>query len=226
MTESQELAKPRRRWLRPLAAVLIVGLVGLLAVVAALPWIVELPFVQARLAAAASRVLAPGAVRFDHMTVWWSRPTQITNLVLRDAQGDDIVVSPTAHLSWTLRETLVSWPDPLTVTLDHAKVDIERLADGTIDLLDTLKPILKDEPDRTILVRVVSGKLRFRAAGLNEPFLADQADIDLDLNAYPQPNAWRMKLERAARRRSRGPSRSRGAWAGRKGKTVSPKISR
>ena len=38
----------------------------LLALVLALPWVVELPPVQRLLANLASRVMAPGAVRFDH----------------------------------------------------------------------------------------------------------------------------------------------------------------
>lgn len=197
MTTPPEIPRPRRRWLRRVFLVAVVGLGGLLCVVLALPWTVELPFAQRGLAAAATRVLAPSAVLFDHITVSWSRPIVLRNVILRDAQGDDIVASPDAHLSWNLWDALWSRPDPLTLTLDHARVDIERLTDGTIDLLDTLKPVLKDEPDRTILVRIADGTLRFRAAGLKEPFTADKADIDLDLNAYPQPNAWRLKLERA-----------------------------
>jgi translocation and assembly module TamB len=196
MTESPQVSKPRRRWLRRLFIALSLGLIGLLGLILALPWIVELPWIQRTLAGAASRMLAPSALAFRHIRVSWSRPIEIEDLVLRDAQGEEIIVSSTAHLSWNLRETLVNRPDPLTLTLDHANVDIERLADGTIDLLDTLKPILKDEPDRTILVRIVDGKLRLRAAGLNEPFHADKADIDLDLNAFPRPNAWRMTLQR------------------------------
>ncbi|MGC8642454.1 MAG: hypothetical protein ACP5XB_21545 [Isosphaeraceae bacterium] len=222
MTQSQDVSNPRRRWLRRLSLILIVGLVCVLALVAALPWIVETPIVQRRLAAAASRVLAPAEVRFDHLRVFWSRPIEIANLVLRDAQGDDIVSSPTAHLSWNLRETLLSRPDPVTLTLDHAIVDIERLADGTFDLLETLRPILKDEPDRTILVRVVDGTLRFRAAGLNEPFYADKANIDLDLNAYPQPNAWRLKLERAVANAAPGTVQITGSVGRKKGENGRP----
>ena len=101
------------------------------------------------------------------------------------------------HLSWNLRDILVSRPDPVTLTLDRAGVDIERSAAGKVDLLETLKPILQDEPDRTLLVRVVEGRLRFRNEGLDEPFVAEKANIDLDLNAYPQPIAWKMALERS-----------------------------
>ena len=185
-------------WLRWLILAAVGGLAGLAALVLALPWVVELPPMQRLLASLATKVMAPGAVRFDHLRVFWNRSTEIDGLVLRDAQGDDLVVSPHARFSWSLRrilEILVKRPAVGTLTLDHAAVDIERSASGNVDLLETLKPILKDEPDLTLLVRVVDGKLRFRNEGLEEPFLADKADIELDLNAYPQPIAWRMNLE-------------------------------
>ncbi len=217
MTSSQEVPKPRRRWLRWLSLAAVIGLIVLLALVLVLPWIVEVPWVQRRLVAGASRVLAPSSVRFDHLRVSWTRPTEIDGLVLRDAQGDDIVVSPRAHLSWNLREILLNRPDPLTLTLDRASVDIERSAAGTVDLLETLKPILKDEPDRTLLVRVVDGKLRFRSEGLDEPFLADKANIDLDLNAFPQPIAWRMALERAGESGPPGSVQIKGSMSRKKG---------
>ena len=210
ITSSQDVPKPRHRWVRWLFITTTCVLAGLIALVLALPWVVELPAMQRLLASLATRVMAPGAVRFDHLSVYWNRPTEITRLVLRDAQGDDIVVSPHARFSWTLRQILLSRPAVATLTLDEAAVDIERSANGNVDLLETLKPILKDEPDLTLLVRVVDGKLRFRNEGLDEPFLADKANIELDLNAFPEPIAWRMNLERAAEQPATGSVRIEG----------------
>ena len=210
MTLSQDVPKPRRRRGLRLLIAALGGLAGLLVLVLAIPWIVEVPAIQRMLARLATRVMAPGAVRFEHLSVFWNRPIQIAGLVLRDAQGDDIVVSPQAHFSWSLGQILLTRPASATLTLDHAAVDIERSANGTVDLLETLKPILNDEPDLTLLVRVVDGKLRFRDEGLEEPFLADKADIDLDLNAYPQPIAWRMRLERVLAKAESGEVRIQG----------------
>lgn len=144
----------------------------------------------------ADRLMAPGSVRFDRLRVSWSRPTEIEGLVLRDAQGDDIVAAPKAHFAWNLWEILVSRPATGVLTLDRANVSIERFADGRIDLLETLRPIISDRPKRTLLIRVVDGTLQFRVEGLSEPIVADAANIELDLNAYPGPVAWRMKLAR------------------------------
>ena len=196
MTSTPESPRRRRRWGRRLALVLLCGLTGLIALILALPWIIEVPWVQRQLAAQASRVLAPGAVRFEHVSVSWNRPITILGLVLKDAQGDEIVVSPRATLDWNLRQLVLTQPKTATLTLDKASVDIERSSEGKIDLLETLKPVLSDEPKVTLLVRVVEGKLRFRDEGLGQPFEADKANIDLDLNAYPQPISWRMDLER------------------------------
>ena len=87
---------------------------------------------QRLLASLATRVMAPGAVRFEHLSVFWNRPTEIDGLVLRDAQGDDIVVSPHAHFSWSLRQILLTRPASAMLTLDQAAVDIERSASGTV----------------------------------------------------------------------------------------------
>ena len=170
----------------------------------ALPWIVTLGPVQRQLAVQANRLMAPGSVRFDRLRVSWSRPTEIDGLVLRDAQGDDIVAAPKAHFAWNLWEILVTRPATGTLTLDRADVSIERFADGRIDLLETLRPIISDRPKRTVLIRVVEGTLRFRVEGLSEPILADSANIELDLNAFPGPVAWRMKLARTVGRTDPG----------------------
>jgi hypothetical protein len=145
----------------------------------------------------ANRLLAPGGVRFDHLRVSWSRPTEIEGLVLRDPQGDEVVVAPRARWSWSLWEILVTRPGSSTLTLYQADLDIERSADGIVDLLESLKPILSDRPVRTLLIQVDEGKLRFRNQGQSVPFLADKANIGLDLNAYPQPITWGMALVRS-----------------------------
>ncbi|MFO0891838.1 MAG: hypothetical protein U0790_22210 [Isosphaeraceae bacterium] len=195
MTSPPEAPK-RRRWTRLLFATLGAGLVLLVALVLCLPWIVNAPFAQRFLASQAARIMAPGGVRFDRIRISWTRPTEIDGLVLTDPQGDEIVTSPKAHFSWSLREMIFTRPVEMTLTLDHASVDIQRDETGQLDLLETLKPVLSDKPAHTLMIRIPDGKLRFRAAGLNEPFLAEPAHIDLDLIAYPGPIAWRMNLQR------------------------------
>jgi translocation and assembly module TamB len=183
------------RWLvRALSALALLTVLALLF----LPWLLTCRPVEQWLTARASRVLAPGAVHFEHLQASWTQPTEISHLTLRDAQGRDIVVAPRAQLSWSLGHILLGAYGSATLKLAGASVDIERSASGSVNLLETLRPILGDDPKRTILVRVANGKLCVRQEGLAEPFLADPANIELDLNAYPQPIAWRMSLEHSA----------------------------
>lgn len=198
MTPSQESPRRRRRWKFWLSISAVALLGGLAALVLALPWIIGRPWAQHQLTIQANRLLAPGGVKFDRLRVSWSRPTEIEGLVLRDPQGDDVVTSPRAHFSMSLWELLVTRPNTATLTLDQASVDIERGADGKVDLLETLEPILSDRPKNTLLIRIPDGKLRFRHEGLEPPIVADRAEIHLDLNAYPRPIAWDMKLTRTA----------------------------
>src|SRR5262249_9557492 len=110
MTSTQEVAKPRRRWWRWLSIATAICLIVILAIALALPWIVELSWMQRGLMAVGCKILAPSSVRFDHLRVSWTRPTEIDGLVLRDARGDDIVAAPQAYVSWNLREILLSRP--------------------------------------------------------------------------------------------------------------------
>jgi translocation and assembly module TamB len=196
MAISPDPPKRPRRWARRLAIAAAAGLGCLVVLVLALPWIISLPFVQRLLAAQANRVIAPSSVRFEGVSVWWTRPTEIVGLALRDAQGDEVLASPRASFSWSLRELLVTRPKEMTLTLNQATMDIERGGNGQVDLLETLRPVIQERPERTLLIRIPDGKLRVRAEGLNDAFLAGPADIAIDLNAYPGAVAWRMTLHR------------------------------
>ncbi|MDR3621055.1 MAG: hypothetical protein P4L85_17015 [Paludisphaera borealis] len=185
--------RSRRRWLLWLVlAVVAVPFV----LFAALPWIAGTPFAKHRIEAFANQILAPGGVAFDRVRLSWFRPTEIDGPTLIDPQGDKIVSAPSGTFSWSLWQILFARPMVGTLALHHGAVDLERSADGTVDLLQTLKPILKDKPERTIQVRLDDATLRFRQEGLADPFYADKADIEIDLARYPEPISWNLKLAR------------------------------
>jgi translocation and assembly module TamB len=185
--------RARRRWRLIALAVLLIG-AGLIA---ALPWVLELPAVQRRLAAEGSRILAPSSVAFSAMRFSWVRPTEISGLVLHDAQGDQIVTAPRAVFHWNLREILFGRPKIATLALHQADLDIERRQDGTVDLYDTLRPVISDHPEIRLVIRIDNGRLRFRDPSFPDPVIADQADIDLDLGRGSQPISWNIRLAQA-----------------------------
>ena len=220
-TSTKVFGSPQRK-LRWAALTVVILLLLIATVFLFLPWVVALPGLQHWLSAQASRVLAPGTVHFNRLRVSWRHPTEIDGLALRDAQGSDMIVAPSAQFSWNLWHTLVNPRGSATLTLAKATVDIKRSASGSINLLETLKPILGDDPDRTILVRISNGTLRFQQEGLAEPFLADSAHIELDLNAYPQPIAWRMKLAQSGNEAQPGSLQIEGSMSRRKEGQSSP----
>src|ERR1017187_4472405 len=73
---------------------------------AALPWVLSLPLAQRQLAAAANRILAPSRMQFRSITLSWTHSTQITGVVLLDAQGDRLLVAPRAVFNWSLSQIL------------------------------------------------------------------------------------------------------------------------
>ena len=116
---------------------------------------------------------------------------------MRDAQGDQVLTAPRAAFQWNLREILFSRPKSATLALHQANLDIERRQDGTIDLYETLRPVISDHPEIRLVIRIDNGRLRFRDPSFPDPVIADQADIDLDLGRDSEPIAWNIRLAQA-----------------------------
>ena len=93
--------RARRRWFWA-----VFGLLVLIAgVTAALPWMFSLPAAQRRMALEANKILAPSSVEFGAIRLSWFRPTEISNVVLHDAQGDRSWRVPRATFGWNLWQT-------------------------------------------------------------------------------------------------------------------------
>ncbi len=170
-------------------------------IIAALPWILVLPFAQRQLNAAANRILAPGRVEFGSIALSWNHSTLIKGLVLRDAQGDGVVVSPRAVFDWSLSQILFAQPEDARLLISNGDLDIERFADGTVDLYETLKPVIKDHPEKRIVIRIPTGSLRFRDPAFSEPVIAERADMTINLGRLNEPVRWDIHLSRTDERR-------------------------
>jgi translocation and assembly module TamB len=164
--------------------------------IAALPWVLALPRAQRWLATAANKIMAPGSVEFRSLRISWFLPTEATDFVLRDHQGEPVLTAPRAVFGWNLRQILFARPPGATLTFHKGDLDIERFADGTVDLYETLKPVLEEHPKKRLVIRVEDGRLRFRDPLLAEPLVADRADIMVDLAVDSQPIAWKIDFAR------------------------------
>ena len=167
--------------------------------IAALPWVLALPFAQRQLAAAANRILAPGRVEFSSIALSWNHSTSISGLVLRDAQGDELLVSPRAVFNWSLSQILFAQPTNARLLLERGDLDIERFADGTVDLYETLKPVISEHPKKRLVIRIPDGSLRFRDPAFSEPVVAEKADMTIDLGMLYEPINWDIHLTRFKR---------------------------
>jgi translocation and assembly module TamB len=193
-TNPRPAAGKKRRWPKVLAG----GLVLLLALVAAIPWgLSSTQAGQRWLLKEANRALAPGGGRIAWTTLRlsWFGPTRLTGVVLRDAQGDPVIAAPRATLDRTLIQLLFDRPRFGTLVLQNGAVDAQQQPDGTVDLYETIKPILRFDPRTHLKVIVEKGPLRFRSAWLAEPLSAEQADVVLEIGPAPRPITWQLDLK-------------------------------
>ncbi|SIO58618.1 translocation and assembly module TamB [Singulisphaera sp. GP187] len=187
----------RRRW-KVLAGVLIL----IVCAIAAIPWGLGTRPARRWLLAQANRALAPAGIDFATIRFSWFGPTRLTNFVLRDAQHDQVIASPNAVWDRNLRQILFERPRLGTFDLKSASLDVERHADGSIDLYEAIKPVLGKNPGTDLHIRMQRARLRFRTAGQPVPVTAERADLTLDVPAAPRPIAWNLQLENPATRNS------------------------
>ena len=180
----------RRRWLMVGLGLLMIG-AGLIA---ALPWLLALPIAQRRMVAEANKILAPSSVEFGAIRLSWFKPTEISNVVLHNARGGKLIAAPRATFGWNLWQVLVSHPEEAHLAIDQGDVDIERFADGTVDLYETLRPVISEHPQVRLIIRVNNGRLRFRDPLFTDPVVADSAQVDLNLGRNSEPITWDIRL--------------------------------
>lgn len=197
---------PRRRrklrWL--LLAAVVPLLVGLL-LTALLPSYLSTPSMRAWLLRQANQALAPdGSLDVARFHFSWFGPTRLDGFTLRNGQSKIVVRSPSALWDRTLAQILFERPDYGTLDLGPARLDIERRADGTIDLYEALGPLKQPNPHANLNVRVRGGSLRLASPGLDRPFEVESIDVVLNRPPAPRPIAWDITL--AGRDREHGPT--------------------
>ena len=183
-------ARKRRRawkWLA-ITSLLAIGLV------AGLPWLLGTPPARAWLVGRINARLAPGSVELEGLGLSWLGPIEITGVNLRDPRGKTVLAARRVGLDRGALGLLASRPDYGTITIEGATVDVERRADGSIDVLEALGLGAKPEEAPTspapapapeaapviskMAVRVVikGGTLRVAAPELAEPIVSKGLD--------------------------------------------------
>jgi hypothetical protein len=179
-----------RRYWKPLASLVF----GMIVVVGAIPWLLGTAPARHWIVARANRVLAPGSLELGALRLSWFGPTRVEGLVLRDAQGDRVVAAPRASLNRTFGQILTDRARSGIIALEEASLDVERLADGKIDLFETIKPLLNQDPRNDLTIRLDRARLQIRAAGLSEPIVSDRTDFTLKIPPAPRPLSWTLGM--------------------------------
>ena len=133
--------RPRHRLLKAFASLVLLG--G--GLVAALPWLLGTPPARAMLMARVNARLAPGSARLDGLGLSWTGPVVLDGLTLVDPKGKAVLAARRVTLARGLLGLIASRPDYGTITVEDAAVDVERRADGSVDLLDALASLSTPE---------------------------------------------------------------------------------
>jgi translocation and assembly module TamB len=193
--EKSSRAAARKKWRgrigRIVAALVILALVAALA----FPWFLGSGPARRWMLGRANRFLAPGGLAIEKFQFSWFGPTRMTRFAIIDPQGERVVDSPVAVWDRNLWQVLFEQPRLGTLTLEHGALDVERRADGSIDLAGALQALYATAPEASLTIHVVDGSLRLRSRGLGRPLVASKTDIVIVRRPAPEPMTWRANLE-------------------------------
>ncbi len=208
MAKDAPVRKVKKRRLLKIFAGL---LVAMLVLVAALPWILSSSLARSFLLAQINGKLGSGRVEVDSFRFSWSGPIVAEGLVLKEADGEAILAAPSAVWDRGLWHLLTDRPHYGTVTLDGAKIELERRRDGSLNLARALglepknpTPDLprnapQDESQNVrpdVVLKVIHGSIRVRSPELPEHFVAEKLEMTVNLAALPDPLSWHVAMGR------------------------------
>ncbi len=180
----------RRRW--PVALVAAIAVLGLVVL---LPTLLGRSLALRIFSTRADRLLAPGSLEARAVHLSWFGPTRIVGVALRDGQGKRLIAADRAEVGWGLWQILFANPETIPLRLPGAELAIDRGADGRIDLLETLRPIIRPHPRYRLIVEIPDGRLQWSDASLARPIEADRTEIRLEIPRDPDPIQWKVSLQ-------------------------------
>jgi translocation and assembly module TamB len=209
--QGQGQAPRKRSFARRLARAGLIATVGLAVVVAALPWLASTPPARDAIVTRVNAAIAPSRVEVKGLSLSWFGAIRLTGVSLKNSAGKVLIDAERATTDRGLLALARDASQLGVVTLEGAAVDVERRADGSIDLVDALVPPRPADapapesvavgpkaeaaatPDVTL--RIARGKLRLATPELAEPLVADGFDMDVVLPAAADKKlSWRIRL--------------------------------
>ena len=188
----------RRRWF------LIAGLTLLIpTLLVASPLLLNTPVGNRLIGRRLDRAFSPGRLRIGAIRLSWVRPTRLTDIALGDPTGKTVVTAPSASLSASLWGLITHPNRPGTLALEGAAFEVERRADGSIDLAESRQGIFAGRdplrgPRRSGL-RPPRRSIRVRGTPiLARPIAAESMDLLVHLRPSPASDIWSIHLKQAA----------------------------
>ncbi len=189
--------KPRRSWTRWIGLGFAAVVLLTLASVILLPQITQHPTIQQALITWMDRALAPGHLRIERIELAWFRPTQLHGVVLIDRHDTEVLRAPRVGWSRSLESFLLDRQRPVAnrFTLGNgSKVQITRRRDGSIDLLDALDPLIRDNPRSDAGVVIDQGRFVVHDAWLAEPIRA-AGTLRLEIGKVSESDAITQQID-------------------------------
>ncbi|WP_435017051.1 hypothetical protein TA3x_004641 [Tundrisphaera sp. TA3] len=187
---------PRRPLKRRVLIAAMIASAILLAFVLALPSLLSTRAAKSRIVGKINQVLAPGFLEVGALQLGWSGPIRLERVTLLDPKGAVVVATPSATLDRGLWHLWTGGLRGATLTLADAALDIERSADGTINLGRALASLIEHpDPRRDLTIKITRGTLRYRDPDLTVPATADRVQLSLRLPAAPDPITGTLSLE-------------------------------
>lgn len=180
----------RKRWLLAFSIptlMLVVSLGGI-------PWLLRSTAAREALLGRANGVLAPARLSIADWSFSWFAPTRLFGVSLHDRDGRLMV--DTQEVRWDRSLLQILWNRSVLGTMDlgPALLEVQRSEDGTINLLEALRPLLIPNPSTDLTLQVRNGSLVVKAVGLPRSFQSDRTDLDLRIPPAPQAVAWNLDL--------------------------------
>lgn len=181
-TESTPPERSKSTLGRRLRRVIVGSAAVVIASIVFLPQLLSTPPARGWLLRRARPLFAPGRLEVGRFQFSWFQPTRLDRIVVRDEQGEAVVVSDQGTLSLSLGGILFDRSTLGTLTLPNAKFDVERRADGSVDIMDAIHPI---QNTRSLTIKIDHGTLNIRAAQLPRPIVAPRFDLTIEIQKYP-----------------------------------------
>ena len=193
---SQPTHRSGRRWWLILP---LLGLVFLILGVGLIPAWLNTESGRNFLLSQASKALAPAKLEVDQFSWSWFQPTLMKGLRLKDDRGEVVLSAPEATWSRNLRQAILEPLNLGTLELPGAALTMDQYADGDIDLVEALKPVLGRDPRTIVSVHITRGTLRLKSPRLLEPVIAENLEVELEKPPEQKPIRFQVELTGPAR---------------------------